>query len=387
MPYDFESPVDRRNTNSVKWDVKPNELPLSIADMDFRTAPEIVTAIQTRAQTGIFGYEEVPQSYFEAVAHWYRDQHDWQPKPEWMLFATGVVPTISSAVRRLSQIGDNVLIQSPVYNIFYNSILNNGRHVLSSDLVYTDGQYDVDWVDLETKMAEPLTSLMIFCNPHNPTGHIWSADELARIGALAAKHHVTVIADEIHGDITDTGYSYVPFASVNDVNAQNSVTCVSPSKTFNVAAMHAATVIVPNANLRAVVNRGLNSDELAEPNSFAIPASVAAYGQGAQWVAELRQVITAHKKQLTEFVATELPQVHVITGHATYLMWLDVSAVTADAAELAVFLQQQTGLIIADGNAYGPNGKAFIRISVACPTAELTDGLTRLKNGITAFQK
>lgn len=171
------------------------------------------------------------------------------------------------------------------------------------------------------------------------------------------------------------------------MNAQNSVTCVSPSKTFNVAALHAATVIVPNANLRAVVNRGLNSDELAEPNSFAIPVSIAAYGQGAQWVAELRQVITAHKKQLTEFVATELPQVHVITGHATYLMWLDVSAVTADAAELAVFLQQQTGLIIADGNAYGPNGKTFIRISVACPTAELTDGLTRLKNGITAFQK
>lgn len=385
MPYDFESPVNRRNTNSVKWDVKPNELPLSIADMDFRTSPEIVSAIQTRAETGIFGYEEVPQAYFEAVANWYRDQHDWQPKTEWMLFATGVVPTISSAVRRLSQIGDNVLIQSPVYNIFYNSILNNGRHVLSSDLVYTDGAYTVDWADLETKMADPLTSLMIFCNPHNPTGHIWETAELDRIGALAAKYHVVVIADEIHGDVTDTGYQYVPFASVNDVNAQNSVTCVSPSKTFNVAAMHAATVIVPNPELRAIVNRGLNTDELAEPNSFAVPASVAAYTLGAQWVTELRQVITAHKQQLTAFVAANLPQVHVITGHATYLMWLDVSAVTTDAAVLTAFLREKTGLIVADGNAYGPNGKPFIRISVASPTAELTDGLNRLKQGIDAY--
>ncbi|GAX08540.1 cystathionine beta-lyase [Secundilactobacillus silagincola] len=384
---DFSELIDRRHTNSVKWDVKDNELPMWVADMDFQTLPAIVEAIQQKAQNGIFGYEEVPQAYFDAVQSWYESEHNWRPETDWMIFSTGVVPTISSSVRRLTNVGDNVLVQAPVYNIFYNSILNNGRHVLSSDLVLDDQDtYHIDWRDLEAKMAEPLTTLMILCNPHNPVGMIWSADTLARIGELAAKHHVVVLSDEIHGDITAPDKGYTPFASVNKVNEQNCVVAVSPSKTFNVAALHAATVIVPNETLRAVVNRGLNTDELAEPNSFAIPATIAAYTKGHQWVHDLRAYIEDNKQTVAKFVAENVPSVKVVAGDATYLVWLDTSKVGMPSDKLEQFIRQETGLFLSDGTVYGGDGREFLRMNVACPKERLMDGLNRLKQGIAAVK-
>lgn len=380
---DFSEMIDRRHTNSVKWDVADNELPMWVADMDFRTLPAIVDAIKERAESGIFGYEEVPQAYFDAVQAWYADQHEWRPDTDWMIFSTGVVPTISSSVRRLSNVGDNVLVQAPVYNIFYNSIVNNGRHILSSDLVLNDDEtYHIDWQDLEAKMAEPLTTMMILCNPHNPVGLIWSKATLAHIGELAAKHNVVVLSDEIHGDITAPGMGYVPFASVNDVNAQNSVTCVSPSKTFNVAALHAATVIVPNEGLRAIVERGLNTDELAEPNSFAIPASIAAYTKGQQWVANMQTYIQENRDTVTAFVKNNIPNVKVVAGNATYLIWLDISRVGMPADELGQLIRDKTGLYLSEGSEYGGDGDQFLRMNVACPKERLMDGLKRLEKGI-----
>ncbi|HBF75509.1 MAG TPA: plastocyanin, partial [Lactobacillus sp.] len=292
-----------------------------------------------------------------------------------------------SSVRRLTNVGDNVLVQAPVYNIFYNSILNNGRHVLSSDLVLDDQDtYHIDWEDLEAKMAEPLTTLMILCNPHNPVGMIWSADTLARIGELAAKHHVVVLSDEIHGDITAPDKGYTPFASVNKVNEQNCVIAVSPSKTFNVAALHAATVIVPNETLRAVVNRGLNTDELAEPNSFAIPATIAAYTKGHQWVHDLRAYIEDNKQTVAKFVAENVPSVKVVAGDATYLVWLDTSKAGMPSDKLEQFIRQETGLFLSDGTVYGGDGREFLRMNVACPKERLMDGLNRLKQGIAAVK-
>jgi len=331
MTNDFSEMIDRRNTNSVKWDVGADELPMWVADMDFRTAPAIVEAIKQKADTGIFGYEEVPDDYFAAVQHWYTSEHNWQPQPCWMRFVTGVVPAISSAVRRISNVGDNVLIQAPVYNIFYNSIINNGRHILSSDLVNNDGTYEINWADLAAKMAAPLTTMMILCNPHNPVGKVWQPAELRRIAELAAANHVTVFSDEIHGDITDAGHGYTPFAAASDTAANLSVTAVSPSKTFNVAALHAATLIIPNERLRNIVDRGINTDELAEPNAFAIPGTIAAYTQGADWVHTLNATITANKQALTKFVAANIPQLHVITGHATYLVWIDCGEISHDS--------------------------------------------------------
>ncbi|WP_367295578.1 MalY/PatB family protein [Levilactobacillus yonginensis] len=386
MRYNFSEMVDRRHTASIKWDVKDKELPMWVADMDFRTAPEIVAAIKQKAETGIFGYEEVPAAYFEAVQHWYATEHDWAPNTDWMRFVTGVVPALSSAVRRISHLGDNVLIQAPVYNIFYNSILNNGRHVLSSDLVEDKGTYSIDWTDLADKMADPLTTMMILCNPHNPIGLIWQPADLKRIATLAAANHVTIFADEIHGDITDPGYGYTPFASVSDDAAMNSVTAVSPSKTFNVAALHAATLIIPNENLRNQVDRGINSEELAEPNAFAIPGSIAAYTKGADWVHELNTTITANKQILSKFIGNQLPKLHVIAGHATYLVWIDCHEITNDTTALCDHIRQTTGLYISAGEVYGGDGHHCIRINVACPAERLKDGLNRLAKGVASFK-
>ncbi|WP_318767662.1 MalY/PatB family protein [Lactiplantibacillus carotarum] len=387
MPYDFETMINRRQTNSVKWDVADNELPMWVADMDFATAPEITAALTKRAQFGIFGYEEVPTAYYQAVADWWATEHHFRPQLDWLLFCTGVVPAISSIVRKMTAPGDNVVVQGPVYNIFYHSIENNGRHTLSSDLVNQQDQYTIDWDDLEAKLADPLTTMMIVCNPQNPIGIVWSRATLQRIGEMALKHHVLVVADEIHCDLTLNGQQYTPFASLSSAVAANSVSCVSPSKTFNVAALHAATLIIPDANVRALVSRGINNDELAEPNSFAIPGSIAAYTQGQQWVHELRTKIAANQRQVQAFVTTEIPTVKVVEAQATYLIWLDVSAVTDDSAALAQSIRATTGLFLSAGDVYRGDGNHFLRMNVACPTAEVTDGLSRLKRGIAAFSK
>jgi len=386
MPFDFETVVDRRQTNSVKWDVAENELPMWVADMDFQTAPAITEALIKRAQFGIFGYEEVPETYYQAVADWWATEHDFRPQLEWLMFCTGVVPAISSMVRKMTALGDSVLVQAPVYNIFYHSIENNGRHTVASDLVEHGGQYTIDWDDLERKLAEPLTTMMILCNPQNPIGIAWSRTTLQRIGELCLKHHVLVVADEIHCDLTLNGRQYTPFASLSTEVAANSISCVSPSKTFNVAALHAATLMIPDDNIRALVSRGINNDELAEPNSFAIPASIAAYTQGHEWVAALREKLAANQQQVQQFLTAELPQVKLIEAQATYLLWLDVSQVTADSTELATFLRAQTGLFLSAGEVYRGDGQRFVRMNVACPTSELTDGLNRLKAGIDAYQ-
>lgn len=385
MPYDFETVIDRRGTNSVKWDVGEDELPMWVADMDFKTAPEITAALTKRAKFGIFGYEEVPDTYYQAVADWWASEHHFRPQLDWMMFCTGVVPAISSIVRKMSAPGDNVLVQAPVYNIFYHSIENNGRHTLASDLVNTDDQYRVDWKDLEAKLADPLTTMMILCNPQNPIGIVWSRETLTRLGALCLKHHVFVVADEIHCDLTLNGHDYVPFASLDAAIAANSVSCVSPSKTFNVAALHAATLIMPDARVRDLISRAINNDELAEPNSFAIPGSIAAYTEGHAWVHELRQKIAANQRQLQAFLTKELPQVKPVEAQATYLIWLDVSQVTDDSQALAADIRTQTGLFLSAGSGYRGDGRRFLRLNIACPTVELTDGLQRLKAGIINY--
>jgi len=386
MPYDFETVIDRRATNSVKWDVKPNELPMWVADMDFKTAPEIITALKAKADFGIFGYEELPAAYYQAVVDWWASEHQFRPQLDSLLFCTGVVPAISSIVRKMTAVGDNVLVQAPVYNMFYHSIENNGRHTVSSDLVYHDGHYAIDFDDLEAKLADPLTTLMIVCNPHNPIGLVWSRATLQRIGTLALQHHVLVLADEIHADLTLNGNQYTPFASLTPDVAANSIAAVSPSKTFNVAALHAATLMIPDPTIRAQVSRGINNDELAEPNSFAVPGSIAAYTQGHQWVAELRQKLAANQRQLQQFIQTELPAVTVIEAQATYLVWLDISQIAPDSKVLADDIRANTGLFVSAGDVYRGDGRQFLRINIACPTAELTDGLQRLKAGIDQYQ-
>lgn len=383
--FDFVNAPDRSNTDSVKWHVKKGDLPMSIADMDFKTAPEIIAAMKRKVDLGVFGYEWPEDDYFKAVADWYEKEHGHRPQQEWLIFTTGVVPAISSIVRRVSHIGDNVLVQAPVYNVFYNSIENNGRHVLSNDLQFDGENYAINWDDLEQKLALPLTTLMIFCNPHNPIGKVWTQEEVQKVAELCYQHHVILLSDEIHGDLVRKGPDYTPTFSVNGPARENVISLVSPSKTFNVAALHAATAIVPNSNLRAMVNRGLNSDEVAEPNLLAIPGTIAAYEHGHDWLEALIKQLNVNFAYAEEFINKNLPQVKVVTGTATYLIWLDVSQISSDSQKLAEFLEKTTGLVLSPGSIYRGNGHNFLRINLACPLTMVKNGLERLKVGLTDY--
>lgn len=385
MKYDFDTMTDRRGMGSLKWDVPERELPMWVADMDFETAPEIIEALKNRVEHAIFGYSVVTEDWYEAYRSWWSRRHHLEMEKEWLIFCTGVVPAISSAVRKLTTVGENVLVQTPVYNIFFNSIRNNGRNILESPLVYHNGEYSIDFADLDEKLANPQTTLMLLCNPHNPVGKIWDRETLARIGELCAKHHVLVLSDEIHCDLTDPGYEYIPFASVSDLCRENSVTCIAPTKAFNLAGLQTAAVMVPDPVLRHKLDRGLNTDEVAEPNAFAVAAAAAAFCRGEEWLEELRHYLHGNKSLVRRFAEEKLPRISVVPSHATYLLWLDCSGVTEDAGELAEFIRRDSGLYLTQGEEYGACGKKFLRLNTACPRERLLEGLERFRRSLEHY--
>lgn len=379
MTYDFDTVNDRRSEFSMKWDVNDGELPMWVADMDFKTAPEITEAIVKRAEHGIFGYTDVPARWKNAVISWYKKRHSLTIEYDSLMFSTGVVAAISSIVRKLTTPNENVVLLTPVYNIFFNSIINNGCKALECPLIYDGEKYEINWTDFEEKLSDKQTTLFILCNPHNPTGVIWDRETLAKIGALCKKYHVTVISDEIHCDITDPGYNYVPFASVNDVCKYNSITCIAPTKTFNLAGLQTSAVYVPDEYLFHKVWRALNTDEVAEPNVFAMTASIAAYEHGEKWLDELREYLYLNKKAVRGFIEKEIPEINIVNSHATYLLWLDCSKICENSDVLADDIRAKTGLYLSKGSAFGKGGEAFLRMNTACPKRTLDDGLGRLK--------
>ena len=377
--YNFDVAINRRGTDSMKWDVAENELPMWVADMDFQTAPDIIDALQKRVSEGVFGYTDVNDDWYQAYINWWKNRHGITIEKQWLMFCTGVIPAISSIVRKLTTPNEKVIIQTPVYNIFFNSIVNNGCRVLESPLHYEDGVYSMDFADLEEKMADPQASLMILCNPHNPVGKIWSKEDLAKVGELAKQYGVTVVSDEIHCDLTEPGKEYVPFASVSEDCKEVSITCIAPTKTFSIPGIQTAAIFVPNRFLRHKVWRGINTDEVAEPNVFAAHAAVAAFNHGGPWLDELREYLFENRRRVEEFVDNNIPKLHVVSGDATYLLWIDVSAVGIPSNELAADIRKETGLYLSSGTAYGQCGKDFLRMNVACTKDNLEDGLARLK--------
>lgn len=385
--FDFDKIVDRRNTYSLKWDIPENELPMWVADMDFQTAPEITKALTKRAEQGIYGYSIIPDEWYDAIKGWWSKRHNFNIEKGWLQFCCGTIAAVSCAVKRITNTGDNVVVQTPVYNIFFNSIENHGRHVLENKLKYEDYEYSIDFDDLEEKLKNPLTTMMILCNPHNPVGRIWSSEELEKIGELCNKYNVTVVSDEVHCDLTDPGCEYVPFASVSEICRKVSITCISPSKSFNVAGLHSAAVIIPNERLRNIMVRGLNSDEVAEPNIFAVDGTVAAYTKGEKWLDELRDYLYENKKTVKKFLEKELPEISLVKSKATYLLWLDCCKIGGNTSELCRFIRRETGLYLSDGGVYRGNGDKFMRMNIACQNEKVKDGLLRLKEGVIAYKK
>ena len=385
MKFDFDKPTERRNTGSLKWDIADGELPMWVADMDFETAPAVKDAVMRVAERGIYGYSTVPDEYFLSISDFWHKRHGFRFDPSWMIYSNGIVAAISSMVRKLTTPAENVLIQAPVYNIFYNSILNNGRNIVSNDLVYDGGKYRIDFSDLEEKLKNPQTSLMILCNPHNPVGKIWDRETLAKIGELCYENGVTVISDEIHCSVTAPGASYIPFASASEVCADISLTCVAASKAFNIAGLQSACVIAKNPHLRHKVWRGINTDEVGEPNVFAIDANIAAFRHGGEWLDALNEYIFENKRYAVDYIKNNIPGVRAELSEATYLLWTDVSKYTSDSEEFARDLRLKTGLYVSDGVEYGRGGEGFIRINLATQRSNVEDGMARFERYIKSI--
>ncbi|MBR5655723.1 MAG: pyridoxal phosphate-dependent aminotransferase [Prevotella sp.] len=390
--YDFDELVDRRNTNSYKWDEHndPDIIPLWVADMDFKAAPCITKALEKRIRHGVFGYTFVPDSYYEAVINWFNQRHGWTIQRPWMLYTTGVVPAISAVIKALTQPGDAVLIQSPVYNCFFSSIRNNQCHIVESPLKVIDIHqtpesftYETDWEDFEKKCADPRVKLFLLCNPHNPAGRVWTPQELERMNDICLRHGVRVIADEIHCELVMPGYRYTPYASISQACLDNSITCSSASKSFNIAGLQMAHIISNDPKTRQLIDRAININEICDVNPFAPIAQQAAYNEGGEWLDQLCDYLYNNKVALCQYFASELPELKVARLEGTYLVWVNIRATGLSSDELTQRLLNEGKVQVNSGTMYGvKTGEGFIRINIACPRSQLMEGLRRIKQTI-----
>lgn len=380
MKYDFDKIVPRRHSGSYKWDSIPEDaLPLWVADMDFEVAPAIKKALADRVAHGVFGYTQIDDSYYEAVLSWYQRRHQWSIDRRWMLYTSGVVPAISCSIKALTLPGENVLVQTPVYNCFFSSIRNQGCQIVENRLVRKDDSYVIDWEDFERKCADEKTTVFLLCDPHNPGGRVWTKDELAKMGAICAKHHVFVISDEIHCELVMPGYKFTPFAAVNDVDLRNSVTLSSPSKSFNTAGLQIANIICKDDEVRRRIDRVINIFEVCDVNPFGPVALKAAYNESEEWLDELNEYIWGNYQLLKETFAQQLPSLKVTRLEGTYLAWVDISSLGMTSDAVTKKLLHEGHVFVSNGTLYGKEaGEGFIRINLACPRAVLKEGLSRI---------
>ncbi len=387
MIYDFDELISRRGTNSYKWDGTDDDsvLPLWVADMDFRTAPVITEALRKRVEHGIFGYTRVPDAYYDAVTSWFARRHGWQTEREWIVYTSGVVPALSAVIKALTSPGDGVLVQTPVYNCFFSSIRNNGCDIVESALIYGDSTYRIDFDDLERKASMPNVKLMLLCNPHNPAGRVWTRDELIRIGKICLRNGVRVVADEIHCELVFSPHRYIPFASLaSDFGIHsgaflvNTVTCVSPSKAFNIAGLQIANIIVADEDVRRRIDRAINDNEVCDVNPFGVEALIAAYNGGEDWLEALKAYLYDNYRCLCGYFAGHLPQLEVARLEGTYLVWVDCRRLGMTSDELCRRLLSDCGLWLNEGTMYGDAGEGFVRINIACPRSRLIEALDRL---------
>lgn len=384
MKYSFDEVIDRKSTNSYKWDSSEydNNLPMWVADMDFKTAQPIIDALANRVQHGIFGYTKVPNTYYEAVINWFSKYHNFTIDKNYILYTTGVVPALSAIIKALTKPGDKVIVQNPAYNCFFSSIRNNDCVMVANDLLYKDGRYIIDFEDLNKKASDPDTKLLLLCNPHNPVGRSWTRDELIAIGTICRENNVFIISDEIHCDLVYTEKGHIPFASICDDFLEHSLTCIAPSKTFNLAGLQVANIVVKNTEVRKKIDKALNINEVCEINPFAVEAVIAAYNYGDEWLSALKTYLQENYKVLKTFFKDNLKPFTILPLEATYLVWVDCSVLKQESVLIADFLNDNQHIQINPGTLYGESGEGFIRINIACPKETLTEGLNRLNIGL-----
>nr|WP_319271289.1 MalY/PatB family protein [uncultured Draconibacterium sp.] len=386
MQNNFDDKIVRRGTNSYKWDSKTNDdiIPLWVADMDFKTAQPIIDALTNRVQHGIFGYTKVPEEYYNAVISWFGRRHDFTVEKEWMIYTIGVVPAISATILALTEPGDKVIVQEPVYNCFFSSIRNNQCESFSNDLIYKNGKYTIDFDDLEKKAADPKAKVMLLCNPHNPAGRVWKKEELEKVGEICFRNNVIVVSDEIHCDLVHPGHTHIPFASLGQQFLENSVTCVAPSKTFNLAGLQIANILTYDPEIRNKIDKAININEVCDVSPFAVEGLIAAYTHedSEKWLDDLRAYLWDNYLLVKDFFAENFPQFPILPLEATYLVWIDTSVLNIKSEQLTELMIEKGNVWLNEGTVYGEAGEGFMRLNIACPQATLQEGLNRMKKAI-----
>lgn len=381
MKYNFDEIVQRRGTDSLKWNSPEGNdvLPMWVADMDFQTLPEVIEALSNRAQQGIFGYNTIPDAFYEAIISWWQLKHNYNLKRDTILPTTGVISTLSAIIRVLTTDTDKVIVQTPAYNHFFILLDKCKREVVSNELVESNGVYTIDFEDLEAKVADKDTTVLILCNPHNPIGRAWTEEELHKIAVICKKHNVTIISDEIHADLVYKGNTYTPFQAIAEKHGVAAVSCASPCKTFNISSLQVSFMVTDNMDLKEKVQYMLEMQGNNMFNPFAVEALITAYTKGSIWVEELKDYLYDNYLFLAQFCKDNLPELRVSELEATYLVWLDCRALAKTSEELSELLIEEEKLRVNPGNMYGASGEGFLRINIACPRQLLKDGLLRLQ--------
>ena len=390
MKFNFDKIIDRTNNFSAKWSEMNknfgtnNLLPMWVADMDFLTAPCVMEALKDRLEQGIFGYTTRPSSYNESIVNWLDNRFSWKINQEWLMFSPAVITSISLLIQNLTQKNDKIMIQEPVYSPFHNIVESNERNLVISPLVrLDDGSYVMDYEDIEAKIKD--VKVFILCNPHNPVGRVWTREELTRLGEICLKHNVLVISDEIHSDIILKNHKHTPFASISKEFRENTITCMAPTKTFNLAGLQSSFLVISNPYYYEVMDKAFSILDIKRNNAFSLVATEAAYNYGEDWLYELIKYIEDNVDFAIDYIKNHMPQLKVKKPEGTYLLWVDFSNLNVDKEDLKNALINKGRIALSDGSSFGIGGDGYYRINLACPRSMVLEGLKRIEFAIKSL--
>lgn len=387
MKFNFDEIIERSNTASVKYDLrkvffgKDEVIPMWVADMDFRTPAFIMDAIMDRADHPVLGYSIRPTEYYNAIKDWIARHHQWTINNEWISFSPGIVPALNTVVLAFTKPGDRIIVQPPVYFPFFGAVKNNGRKLIQNPLCMVNGRYEMDYIGFE-KLCRKGATMVLICNPHNPGGNAWRPDELEKLAEICLKYNVLMVSDEIHADLVNVGFKHTVLASLSPAIARYTITMMAPSKTFNMAALSTASVIISNSKLRKTYNNLVQNLHIDMGNVFGTVASIAAYTHGNEWLRQLILYIDGNIKYLEKYLKENIPEIKPIRPEATYMAWLDCSGLNMDDEELKQFMISQAHLGLNPGVQFGIGGNSYMRMNLACPRATLERALNQLSGAV-----
>ncbi|HHU77374.1 MAG TPA: pyridoxal phosphate-dependent aminotransferase [Clostridiales bacterium] len=387
MKFNFDEPIDRKDTLSIKYDfhrerMPENVIPLWVADMDFRTVPAVIEALEKAVLHGIYGYSSAKEEYYEAVSSWFRSRFDWNPDSSWLIITSGVVYAIATAVRTFTNEGDAIIIQPPVYHPFSRYVLINNRKLVTNPLILKNGRYEIDFDDFERKIRQERVKMFILCSPHNPVGRVWTREELIRLGDICVKYGVLVISDEIHSDFTYYGKKHTVFGSLKPEFRESSIICTAPTKTFNLAGLQVSNIFIANKKLRDDYLAEISRSASGHVGTMGLIACQAAYAHGAEWLDALKKYLEGNIEFVRSFLSARLPKIKLIEPQGTYLLWLDFRQLNMSEEEREEFLIQKAGIWLSKGTIFGREGTGFERMNIASPRLILKKALLQLERAL-----